>query len=160
MKKICNFILLLLLVPLLTGCSANVVGKFDNFNETFKGTIDLDMQGNGIIKVKSAPSNIICKGKGWITFIPISSRLLGTCKGQQGEAQLKCNDGRIITGEWKCQSCTKISGTAESNKNESITFFITPKNKRAEEILDNYKTEISSKPGLDGKEKDIMESLF
>ncbi len=160
MKKIFNFALLVSAALMLTGCSANVVGKFDNFNETFKGTIDLDMQGNGIIKVKSSPSGITCKGKGWITFIPISSRLLGTCKGQQGEAKLKCNDGRIITGEWKCQSCTRISGTAESNKGEDITFFITPKSKKAEEMLENYKTEVSSKQGLNGEEKDIMETLF
>ena len=136
------------IIPFLTACTANVVGKFDDFNETFKGTIDLDMQGHGIINVKSSPSNISCKGKGWITFIPISSYLLGTCRGQKGEAQISCNDGRTIEGEWTCKSCTRIYGTGISNKNENITFYITPKAKSSSKILQSYLEEIKNKPSL------------
>jgi hypothetical protein len=35
-----------------------------------------------------------------------------------------------------------------SNKNEAISFFITPKKKQANELLDKYKQEVSDKPFL------------
>lgn len=161
-KRILIFIFAVILVPLLSGCTAHVVGKFDDYNETFKETIDLDMQGHGIINVKSTPSNLTCKGKGWITFIPISSYILGTCKGQKGEAEIKCSDGRVINGEWTCKSCTRIYGTGVSNKNENITFYITPKIKNSIKILNNYAEDIKNKPKLYNKKVDVnlIESLF
>lgn len=163
MKKIFLIIgLIIAMVPFLSGCTAHVVGKFDDYNETFKGTIDLDMQGHGIINVKSTPSNLTCKGKGWITFVPISSYIFGTCKGQKGEAEIKCSDGRIINGEWTCKSCTSIYGTGISNKNENITFYITPKTKSSMKILNNYSEDIKNKPNLYQKRinANSIESLF
>ena len=157
MNKYFSFFLLALLIPLLTGCTANVVGKFDNYNEVFNGTIDLDMQGHGKIKVTSYPNNMTCTGNGWITFIPATSYLFGTCRGQKGEAQLTCNDGRVIEGEWTCKSCTRIFGTAMSNKNETVTFFITPKKKQASKLLEEYKQDVSTKPFLYNKE--IIKSI-
>ena len=161
-KDLLKLLFLFMIIPLLTGCTANVVGKFNDYNETFKGTIDLDMQGHGIISVKSSPSNLTCRGKGWITFIPISSYFLGTCKGQKGEAKITCNDGRVIDGEWTCKSCTRIYGTGISNKNENITFFITPKNKQSLNILNEYSKEIQNKPYLYSKRTNInaIDSLF
>lgn len=148
MKKSLLILLLLIVIPFLTGCTASVVGKFDNYNEIFNGTIDLDMQGHGKINVTSYPNNLACNGKGWITYIPATSYIFGTCKGQKGEAILTCDDGRVIQGEWTCKSCTRIFGTAMSNKNEAISFFITPKKKQANELLDKYKQEVSDKPFL------------
>lgn len=136
-----------------TGCTANLVGKFDDFNEVFQGTIDLDMQGHGIINAKTAPSNISCSGKGWIEFIPLSSYLLGTCKGQKGAAEIKCGDGRIINGEWTCEACTRIYGTGITNYNEKITFYITPKKTSANKFLQKYISEIKEKPSLHGSSK-------
>ena len=155
-------LLILLLIPLLSGCTANVVGKFDDYNEIFSGTIDLDMNGHGIIKVKSTPSDITCKGKGWVTFIPMSSYLLGTCKGQKGEAELTCDDGRKVSGDWTCLSCTKINGEGKTNLNENITFYITPSKKGASKKLDEYKMDTSNNPDIRGKriKSNIMEDLF
>lgn len=161
MKKI--ILMMLIAIPLLTACTANVIGKFDDYNETFSGTIDLDLMGHGIIKVKSTPSNITCKGKGWITFIPISSYLIGTCKGQRGEAELSCDDGRTITGDWVCEGCTRIRGEAKTNLNENITFYITPRKKRLEKLTEEYKNDTAEKPNLGGKSSpgsSIMEGLF
>ena len=163
MKKIMFTLLIIGMIPLLTGCTANVVGKFDDYNEIFTGIIDLDMQGHGIIKVKSTPSNITCKGKGWITFVPMSSYLIGTCKGQRGEAELTCDDGRIVSGDWICEACTRIKGEGKTNLNENITFFITSNNKKSDRKLQEYKTDTAEKPYLKGvnpSSGSIMEDLF
>ena len=124
MKKKFSILLLICCSVLLSACTANVTGKFDDYNEVFKGKIYLDMQGHGRIQVTTSPSNITCNGRGWITYIPASSYILGTCKGQQGMAEMSCSDGRNITGEWTCEACTRIRGTAKSNNNESW-FFIS-----------------------------------
>lgn len=161
MKKL--MILLLITVPLLTACTANVIGKFDDYNEIFSGTIDLDLMGHGIIKVKSTPSNITCKGKGWVTFIPASSYWLGTCKGQRGEAELTCDDGRTVTGDWVCEACTRVRGEGKTNLNENITFFITPSKKRLEKVTEEYKNDTAEKPNIRGKKSSngsVMEGLF
>ena len=162
MKKFLIITLSIIIVPLLTGCTANVIGKFDDFNEVFSGTIDLDMNGHGIIKVKSTPNNIVCKGKGWLTFIPASSYWLGTCKGQRGEAQLSCDDGRTINGEWVCEACTRIKGEGKSNLNESVTFYITPNKKKTDKKIEEYKTDSEGKPSLNNNnlKPNIMEGLF
>jgi len=146
MKKI--FILILFFVLITTGCTANVVGKFDDYNEIFQGTIDLDLQGHGIIKVQTTPGGITCSGTGWVTFIPLSSYLIGTCKGQKGLAKIECTDGRVINGEWTCEACTRINGTAITNRNENITFFITPKKASANKTTQKYISEIKEKPSL------------
>ena len=161
MKKI--VILLLFVIPLLTGCTANVIGKFDDYNEIFTGTIDLDLQGHGIIKVKSTPSNITCKGKGWVTFIPMSSYLVGTCRGQRGEAELSCDDGRTVTGDWICEACTRINGEGKTNLNENITFFITPSKKKLDKKTEEYRKDTAEKPNLRGPKSptdSVMEGLF
>ena len=146
MKRFLVF--LMLITTIATGCTANVVGKFDDYNEVFQGTIDLDLQGHGIIKAKTIPNNITCSGTGWVTFIPLSSYLLGTCKGQQGLAEIKCNDGRVINGEWVCEACTRVKGTGVTNYNENITFYITPKKSTANKITQQYISEIKEKPSL------------
>jgi len=163
MKKILFMLFIICIIPLLTGCTANVVGKFDDYNEIFTGTIDLDMQGHGIIKVKSTPSNITCKGKGWVTFIPMSSYLIGTCKGQRGEAELTCDDGRKVSGDWICEACTRVKGEAKTNLNENVTFYITPSKKRLNKMTKEYKNDTAEKPNLRGKNStngSVMEGLF
>ncbi|MBQ3642694.1 hypothetical protein II906_12335 [bacterium] len=162
MKKKIFALFLLLLIPVLTGCTANVVGKFDEYNEIFTGTIDLDMQGHGIIKVKSEPNNITCKGKGWITFVPISSYFTGRCKGQRGEAALNCDDGRTISADWVCEACTRIKGDGDTNLKENVSFYIVKSRKKFEKILDQYKENVKNNPNLNGgnSQNGIMEGLF
>ena len=155
--------LLLIITPLVSGCTANVTGKFDDYNEVFSGTIDLDLNGHGIIKVKTSPNNITCKGKGWITFIPASSYFLGTCKGQRGEAELKCDDGRTVSGDWVCEACTRINGEGKTNYNENITFYITTSKKRLSKKVEEYKNDTKGKPNLNNSKSSnsrILEDLF
>lgn len=160
MKKIILILVIALIVPVLSACTAQVAGKYDDYNEMFSGTIDLDMQGNGYIEVVSEPSGIECKGKGWLTHIPASSFFTGRCKGQQGQAKLRCSDGRVINGEWTCKSCTTIYGSAISSKEENVTFYITPKKKKIEKIKQQYKMDIENNPPLPPTKKRKMSKYY
>ncbi len=164
MKKIMFTLLILGMIPLLTGCTANVVGKFDNYDEIFTGTLDIDvMSGQGIMKIKSTPNNITCKGTRWITYIPLTSYLLGMCKGQKGEIELSCDDGRIIKGDWVCESCTRTSGEGKTNLNENITFYTTMSSKGQDKKLEEYRSSATKNPDLKGKNYsngNILEDLF
>ena len=131
-------------LPFLTGCTANVVGKFNDYNEIFLGTIDLDLKGHGIIQVKTEPNNISCKGNGWLTYIPHSS----TCKGQQGKAELICDDGRTFDGNWICEACTRINGEGKTNYNEKITFYIATNKKKIMKKEEEYRKDVAYKPSL------------
>ena len=148
MKKLFLSIILLLCIPILSGCTAQVAGKYNDYNETFSGTINLNMQGDGYLIVHTSPSEVKCKGKGWINYIPWYSYFTGVCRGQKGDAKIKCDDGRIIEGEWTCKSCTTIYGTATTNRGEDITFYITPRKKKIEPIMQQYIKDVENKPNL------------
>ena len=157
-------LLILLLIPLLSGCTANIVGKFDNYNEIFSGTTDIDvMTGEGTVYVKSTPSNITCEGDRWITYIPMSSYLLGTCKGQKGKIELSCNDGRTIQGDFVCESCTSVRGKGNTNLNEGITFYATMSKKKYDKKVDEYKNSMEKGPDIKGNsfsDGSTLEDLF
>lgn len=147
MKKFFCVIFLLILPVFVSGCRANVVGKYNDYNEIFAGTIDLDLLGNGFIDVVTYPSNVSCKGKGTLTYMSPQGSL-GMCKGQAGDAEIKCSDGRVITGEWECQKWVRITGTATTNTDEDITFYIEKSNKKSELMKEKYLADVKQKPLL------------
>lgn len=146
--------LLIAAVPLFAaGCTANVVGKYDDYNEIFTGNIDLDMAGGGYIEVISEPSKIKCKGYGQLTYVPLSSHFTGMCKGQRGIAELTCSDGRNVSGEWVCKKFVEIEGSAITDANENITFYIEKSDKKAQAKKELYIQETKDKPPLGYKLK-------
>lgn len=151
MKKFLLILVLLTVPVLVCGCRADIIGKFDDYNELITGTIDLNMEGQGYIEAVSEPSGIKCKGMGQITYVPAGSATLGMCKGQRGIAEITCDDGRRISGEWECNTCTEIEGTALSNSNESLTFFISTRDKKISERRKLYVSQIKDKPPLNRK---------
>ena len=153
-------VLFLIIVPILvTGCKANVVGKYDDYNEIFTGVIDLDLQGSGYIEVTSEPSKIKCKGYGELTYVPFLSQMTGMCKGQRGIVELRCSDGRNVSGEWVCKKFVEIEGNARTDNNELITFYIEKSKRKAQAKKEQYIKETTNNPPL-GYKFEVNKRLY
>jgi hypothetical protein len=102
MKRI--WVLLISIIWILSsGCSLKypVIGSFNNYNEVFKGQVDANlMTGTGYVEARGEVTGVKCTGFAKITYIPPISYILPICEGQKGISTLKCDDGRIIEGNY------------------------------------------------------------
>ena len=137
---------ILLIIFNFYGCvSYNVVGKFENYDEVFIGTVDHNLlAGVGDITATGEKSGVTCTGLSTVTYIPAFS--IG-CKGQRGEAPLQCSDGRTLTVDWIATSCT--TGYGSGFDKDGIKFSFTFGHQKEEALAKLDKLRIQTK----GKEK-------
>lgn len=132
-KKI--FISLLVIMPLLTGCTSNIVAKYDNFNETFTGKSYYDsLSYRATIDVTSDKNQARCIGNAKVYTYPV------------WQFELKCSDGRAITG---LLPSGKTEGKAFTNRNETITFSVAKTQGTINNIAKNYQNTINQKDNID-----------
>lgn len=116
-----TFALGLVLAAALTACSIKfpLTGRFEN-GETFQGTIDSNLAGSAVIDAQSS-SGARCSGNSRITFKPAYSAII-PCVGQRGVAELRCSDGRRVTGNWTATGCTSGYGDGYDQDGNRLVF--------------------------------------
>lgn len=130
-----NFISLLIIMPLLTGCTSNIVAKYDDFNETFTGKSYYDsLSYRATIDVTSDKNQARCIGNAKVYTYPV------------WQFELKCSDGRAITG---LLPSGKTEGKAFTNRNETITFSVAKTQGTINNIAKNYRNAINQKDNVD-----------
>jgi S1-C subfamily serine protease len=135
----------------LCACSVkySVVGRFDDFNEVFRGTIDANLiTGGGRIHAVGEVTKGSCSGYAKVTYIPPISYLIPTCKGQQGTASLNCTDGRIINAKWEATSCTTGFGVGTDQKGNTFRFAFGINDAEAAQYVKGQTVAQSAKPDL------------
>ena len=142
MKKLLAIVVLGLL---LTNCTVkyNVVGKYEEFNEVFIGTVNSDlMTGTAVIEVETVPSKMKCNGNSRITFIPASNYFIpGYCAGQKGVATLMCSLTGRVEGTFTATSCTKGYGTGYDKKGRMFAFTFGLKEEEAKVEIAKLRTD-------------------
>ena len=142
MKKIFLSFVILILPLIVSGCSSNIIAKFDDYNETFSGKSYYDpMTRRATITVKSDTSDTICSGNAKLWQYPM------------WQFKLTCSDGRMVQGTLKSAT---TEGEAFTNRNELITFSVAKKQSTIKKVRNKYDSEILSKPQLDKKKVPIQ----
>lgn len=142
MKKTIYFMLFAALPLIVSGCSSNVVAKYDNYNETFTGKTFYDsLTYRATIDVTSDKNNARCLGNAKMYMYPI------------WQFKLVCSDGRMIVGT--LQSGQK-EGQAFTNRNETITFSVAKKQSTINGTRKIYNGAIINKPSLDNSKEHIQ----
>ena len=149
MKKI---LFLSLLCFFITNCTVKykVVGKYEEFNEVFIGTVNSDlMTGTAVIEVETVPSKMKCNGNSRITFIPASNYFIpGYCGGQKGVATLMCSLTGRVDATFTAKSCTKGYGTGYDKEGRLFAFTFGYKEEEARIEIDRLMAEVQDKPEL------------
>lgn len=126
---------------MLTGCSSNIVAKYDNYNEMFTGKTYYDsLTYRATIDVVSNKNGSRCIGNANMYMYPM------------WQFKLICSDGRMITGTLESGSA---EGHAFTNRNEMLTFSVAKKQSSIEEAKSRYTTQIQNKPILDNSKEHI-----
>jgi S1-C subfamily serine protease len=150
MKKL---ILVLLFGLLITGCTVKykVVGKYEDFNEVFIGSVDSDLvTGTSFIEVETVPSKMKCTGSSRIVHIPASNYIIpGNCAGQRGIAKLNCSITGPIEASFTAKSCLKGSGSGYDKEGRLFAFTFGMDDEEAQKELDILMREVKSKPELE-----------
>ena len=137
---------------ILTNCTVKykVVGKYEEFNEVFIGTVNSDlMSGTAVIEVETVPSKMKCSGNSRINFIPASNYLIpGYCKGQKGIATLMCSLTGRVEGTFTTKSCTKGYGTGFDKEGRMFAFTFGFSEEDAKIEIDRLMAEVKNKPDL------------
>lgn len=110
------------LAGLVAACSVDfdVVGRFDAYNDVFRGDVSQDLiVGVGHIVLTGENSGVVCRGDSEVTYIPPLS--IG-CAGQRGIAELICSDGRTASARWRADSCTSGDGWGVDSEGSSFSF--------------------------------------
>ena len=142
MKKIFFIFSLFVLLPILSGCSSNIIAKYDDYNETFRGKSYYDpVIGRATIKVESDKSKAICTGNAFLFQYPI------------WQFKLTCSDGRAIQGTL---TSATVEGKAFTNRNELITFSVAKKQSTINNAAKRYNSEIQNKPKIDNLKEHIQ----
>ncbi len=139
-----------------TGCASYpVVGRFTDANEVFLGTVDHNlMNGTSSIQAKTK-SGVTCTGMSRVTYIPAASRLatafaIPYCKGQRGNARLRCTNGRIVGAEWEAETCTTGAGYGFDTDGNKFEFAFGMSEAEAQARFQQASTEVSTKPAAEG----------
>ena len=153
MKKILiRFLWLLVLGLFVSNCTVKykVVGKYEEFNEVFIGSVNSDlMTGTAVIEVETVPSKMKCAGSSKIVFIPASNYFIpGYCKGQKGVATLQCSLTGRVDATFTAHSCTRGSGTGYDKKGRRFAFTFGMKEPEAEIEIAKLMGEVKRKPKL------------
>lgn len=92
-----------------------VVAAFANKEEAFQGNIDNNFQtGTAFVDVAGESSGMHCRGEGHLTQLANSA----SCDGGKGDCNLTCDDGTILTCQYRLTSCTSGTGIGvDQNKN-------------------------------------------
>lgn len=135
MKKIFKLGLLIILPIMLSGCTSNIIAKYDNYNEIFTGKSYYDpMTARAVIDVTSDKNGTHCIGNGYFRGMPI------------WQFNLTCSDGRKVIGTILNYA---PEGTAFTNRNETITFTVAKKQSTINNARVKYASTIDKKPALD-----------
>jgi len=150
--KMKKFIVILLSLTLI-GCTAQyqVVGKFDDFNEVFRGQISHNlMQGIGHIEVESSPSKRTCTGSSQVTFVPASNYFIPYyCAGQKGTANLFCSITGEVLATWEATSCTSGFGTGFDKKGRRFAFTFGLNDEEANAKIASLTDDVKDKPKIE-----------
>jgi S1-C subfamily serine protease len=97
------------------------IGVFDDHNEVFRGRIyeKAGIPGQSVIELLGQVSGMKCYGSSYATNIP--SHMVN-CKGLEGDAEVSCDDGRIIAGKWRAIACRKGVGKGIDQNGNRLTF--------------------------------------
>lgn len=145
MKKLFIISLFAILPLLVSGCSSNIVAKYNDYNETFTGkTYYNSLAYTATIDVISNKNNAHCIGNAHMHSYPM------------WQFQLTCSDGRAITG---LLPSGILEGKAFTNRNELITFSVAKKQSTVNKILSEYQTDIKNAPKADNS-KDRMQVIM
>ena len=146
-----KFFLFFLSIVFLTNCSVKykVVGKYEDFNEVFIGTVDSNlMTGTSTINVESNPSKRKCFGNSRVTYIPPISFIIPICAGQKGVATLQCSITGRVNAEFTAKTCKSGFGTGYDDKGRLFAFTFGLNEKDAEIEIDRLMSEVKDKPDL------------
>ncbi len=140
-KKVFNLCLIGILSIFVSGCTSNIVAKYDNYNETFSGKTYYDsLAYRATIDVISDRNQARCIGNAKMYTYPI------------WQFDLVCSDGRSVTG---LLTSGKTEGTAFTNRNEKITFTIAKKQNTIARAESKYQSEVKNAPMLDNSKEHI-----
>jgi hypothetical protein len=152
LKGVCNmnkkaiwfFLPLLLLFS--QGCvTYPVVGSFDAYNETFKGTVTANLfTGTSEINIIGVDGKIRGKGSSWMTYMSPSLN----CEGTKGNVLLTFDDGRIVNAEFSCLSCASGWGSGKDQGGNPFRFTFGMSNEEAEQFIEKTKKAIANHPSL------------
>jgi S1-C subfamily serine protease len=136
----------------LVGCTVTypVVGKADDYKEVLVGEITADlMTGTSSIRASAQNTGFSCRGSSRVLHIPASNYLIpGYCKGQKGDADLRCTDGREIKADWEALSCKRGFGMGHDQNGVRFSFTFGMKQEEALAHIDKLTAETESKPVL------------
>jgi S1-C subfamily serine protease len=138
---------------LCSACSVKypVVGKFDKYNEVFKGSVDSNLlAGTSFIQVHGEVSKIWCRGSSKVTYIPPISFILPVCEGQRGTALLTCDDGRTVNAQWEATSCNSGFGSGTDQHGSTFKFAFGMTEEQAAKYTQTELVANAAKPELPG----------
>lgn len=143
-KAIWFFLPLLLLFS--QGCvTYPVLGSFDAYNETFKGTVTANLfTGTSEIYIVGVDGKTKGKGSSWMTYMSPSLN----CEGTKGNVLLTFDDGRIVNAEFSCLSCASGWGSGKDQGGNNFTFTFGMTNEEAEQFIEKTKKAIANHPSL------------
>ena len=145
----------------LSGCTANVAGKLDDYNEIATGTIDNNFLGGASVNLRFEKQNISCTGLSTIFYTPLSrlvmqAFLIPACNGQKGYVMMQCSDRTQFRTEWEVTGpfCGQYEGSGFDAHGRKFTYYINLKDKEVAKILEQYRNDIKDKP-----EAEIVQKL-
>jgi hypothetical protein len=139
---------ILFLVPLSLlfsqGCvTYPVMGSFDAYNETFKGTATQNLFiGTSEIYITGVDGKTKGKGSSWLTSMSPSLN----CEGTKGNVLLTFDDGRIVNAEFTCLSCASGWGSGKDQGGNNFTFTFGMTNEEAEQFIEKTRKAIANHP--------------
>ncbi len=94
-----------------------VIGVFDDHNEVFRGHIyEKSNTVESVLELQGQLTGMKCYGSSIATKVPNNTV---DCKGLEGDANVSCDDGRVIAGKWKAVECRKgVAQGVDQNGNQ------------------------------------------
>lgn len=140
-------ITIVVLAGLLSACAVeyDVVGRFDSYNEVFRGRVEYVMFGGAgaDVTLSGENSGVVCRGDTEVTHIPPLS--VG-CAGQRGIVRLICSDGRTASGRWRGSSCTSGDGWGVDSDGNSFSFVFGSTGEESEARLAELRSQSEGLP--------------
>ncbi len=130
-----------------SGCAFQypVVGKFDNYNEMFKGTVYHNaMTGTARIEGELVESHIKGEGFSRVVYVPAFS----TGGGQEGIAEINFDDGRTVSATWHSITLTTGFGRGADQQGHRFRFVFGMSDQKANDYLALNAKGQAGKPSL------------
>jgi hypothetical protein len=155
--KIFKILPLLFILILLSGCSANLVGKLDDYNEIVTGNIKTNLLSAAIVDVKFEKQGTACTGISRVYYYPVSSIVaqiffIPRCTGQKGYVILDCSDKTSFRTQFEVTGpfCGQYEGKGFDAHGRNFTYYINLKDNKVEKILEQYRKDVENKPAVPG----------